>query len=160
MVTARSSALHASSARRMATAMPHGFDVVATADGGGTLLADLGASERGCGALDGLDDVEERDVGRRAPETEAALAAGHRFDDASPGEQLQLLAQVRGRHVVELGEPSSGQGLVRRERSQQGEAMDAPLDAVAHLHNLDNIYPDIRCPGKSRIVDLDRVRLL
>ena len=102
--SARSSARHASSAARNARLIPHGcvYSRAGTADGPRRRISR--AAERGLVAVDRLDDVEQRDLGRGAREPVAAARPLHRLEHARARERLQVLGQVRRGHAVVLGE--------------------------------------------------------
>src|SRR5450631_86979 len=118
-----------------------GQAVLACCETGRALAADLGAAERGLGSVDGLDDVEDRDVTGRASEAVATPGAWDRVEDPGARERLEVLGEIRGRHAVVLGEAAGGQGGVGGQHRGEGDAMEAPLDTFGHAHFSDINYP-------------------
>src|SRR5690606_23260284 len=68
------------------------------------LLADLAADVRVGPAVDGLDDLEDRDVAGGAGETESATRPGGRGEHAMAHELRELLRQIWRRDAEVLGE--------------------------------------------------------
>jgi hypothetical protein len=99
----------ACSAVAMARAMAHGVAHL-RGRGEGAALTDFGAAERRGVAVDRGHDVEDADIAGGPGERVAAHLAWDRASDSCPGQSLEVLGQVSGRHVVQFGQPGGGYG--------------------------------------------------
>ena len=100
--------------------------------GQNALLAYLRASEGRACPLDRLNDLEYRDLLRRASQHVSAITPFNRPYKPRARKRLEVLGQVAPRHAVEVGQPGAGHrphGL-----AQHDAAVNRPFHTSGELH--------------------------